>query len=125
MPALIRKAHEAKQAGTGIIVWGTGAPRREFLYVEDCADACVFLMKRYSEAGHINVGSGEDVSILEVTRCEVVGLDAEISHDLAKPDGTPRKLMDVSRLAAAGWTATTTLRDGVARSYDWFLAHAR
>ncbi len=126
MPALIRKAHEAKRAGTGITVWGTGAPKREFLYVDDCADACVFLLQNYSDAGHINVGSGEDVSILELTRlvCDVVGVAAEISHDLTKPDGTPRKLMDVSKLAAAGWTATTPLRDGVIRSYDWFLANA-
>ena len=126
LPALIRKAHEAKRAGTGITVWGTGAPRREFLYVDDCADACVFLMRHYSAAEHINVGSGEDVSILELTRlvCDVVGLDADIAHDLTKPDGTPRKLMDVSRLAAAGWSATTPLRDGIARSYDWFLGHA-
>ena len=125
---MIRRFHEAKAAETpAVVIWGTGSPKREFLYVEDCADACVFLMQNYSDAGHVNVGSGEDVSILELTRlvCDVVGFHGEIAQDLTKPDGTPRKLMDVSKLAAAGWTATTPLRDGVSKAYDWFLAHAR
>lgn len=126
MPALIRKAHEAKLGGAPeIVVWGTGTPRREFLHVDDCADACVHLMKSYSDDGHVNVGSGEDVTILELTRlvCRVVGYEGGIVHDLAKPDGTPRKLMDVSRLAALGWRAQIGLEDGLRDAYAWFLAH--
>lgn len=123
VPALIRKAHEAKTSGENMVVWGSGSPLREFLYVDDCADACVFLMKTYSDAGHVNVGSGEDLSILELARlvCEVVGYDGPIDRDLSKPDGTPRKLMDVGKLKALGWTARTPLREGLASSYRWFL----
>ena len=123
MPALIRKVHMAKQAGGKVSVWGTGAPRREFLYVDDCADACVHLMKTYSDAEHVNMGSGKDIPILDLTRkvMDVLGYDGEIEHDLGKPDGTPRKLMDVSKLAGLGWAATTTLEDGIARSYRAFL----
>ncbi len=124
MPALIRKAHEAKLRGDGhIVVWGTGTPRREFLHADDCADALVFLLKNYSEEGHINVGSGEDVSILELTRlvCEIVGFEGEIVHDLTKPDGAPRKLMSAEKLRGLGWQPSIGLRDGVSSTYQWFL----
>nr|WP_299598463.1 GDP-L-fucose synthase [Sphingomonas bacterium] len=126
MPALIRKAHEAKLRGAeSIEMWGTGSPRREFLYVDDCADACVELMIRYSDDVHVNVGSGEDVTILELTRlvCDVVGFAGEIVHDLTKPDGTPRKLMSADKLAALGWKPRTTLEAGVAETYRWFQAN--
>ena len=122
LPALIRKVAEAKAAGSPVTVWGSGTPRREFLYVDDCADACVHLLKHYSDALPLNVGTGEDLSILELTRLvmRVIGYDAAIEHDLSKPDGTPRKLLDVSRLAALGWTAQTSLEDGIAAAYsDW------
>jgi len=123
MPALIRKVHEAKERGGEVVVWGTGTPRREFLYVDDCADACLHLLKRYSADEHVNVGLGKDISILELTRLvmEVVGYDGPIVHDLTKPDGTPRKLMDVSKLTELGWVARTPLREGITRSYEAFL----
>ena len=124
MPALIRKAHEAKVGHKPeITVWGTGTPRREFLHVDDCADACVHLMKTYSDDGHINVGSGEDITILDLTRlvCRIVGYDGAIVHDLTKPDGTPRKLMSADKLRALGWTPTIGLDDGVADAYRAFL----
>ena len=126
LPALIRKAHEAKMQGDkALVVWGTGTPKREFLHADDCADALVFLLKTYSGHEHINVGSGEEISILELTRlvCEVVGFKGEIVHDLSKPDGTPRKLMDVSRLKSLGWQASIPLEQGVRETYDWFCAH--
>ena len=122
LPALIRKVAEAKAAHAPVVVWGTGAPRREFLYVDDCADACVFLLKHHSDEVPLNIGSGEDLSILELTRLvmQVVGYDGPIEHDLTKPDGTPRKLLDVSRINALGWKARTPLEDGVALAYaDW------
>ncbi len=124
LPALIRKVHEAKASRTPVTVWGSGAPLREFLYVDDCADACVHLMKGYSDSLHINVGSGEEISILELTRLvmDVLGHDAEIVMDPSKPDGTPRKLMDNSRLRAMGWTPAVPLREGIARAYAAFLA---
>jgi GDP-L-fucose synthase len=124
LPALIRKAHEAKLRGDKeIIVWGTGTPRREFLHADDCADALVFLLKHYSEAEHINVGSGEDLSILELTQlvCGVVGFTGEIVHDLSKPDGTPRKLMSADKLRALGWAPKIGLEQGIAETYGWFL----
>ena len=124
LPALIRKAHEAKLADApSITIWGSGTPKREFLFVDDCADACVHMLKTYSGEGHLNVGSGTDLSILELTQivCDVVGYQGEILKDATKPDGTPRKLMDVSKLAALGWSASTDLRDGIARTYRWFL----
>jgi GDP-L-fucose synthase len=124
MPALIRKAHEAKLSGAETItVWGTGTPRREFLHADDCADALVFLLKNYSDSPHVNVGSGEDLSILELTQlvCRVVGYEGRIVHDLSKPDGTPRKLMSNAKLAAMGWKPATELRDGIARAYRWYL----
>lgn len=126
MPALIRKAHEAKLNGAASIgIWGTGTPRREFLHVDDCADALVFLLQTYSAALHVNVGSGEDLSILDLTRlvCEVVGFEGEIVHDLSKPDGTPRKLMSADRLRGMGWAPKTGLRQGIADTYQWFLRH--
>ena len=123
MPALIRKVHEAKAAGGEVVVWGSGTPRREFLYVDDCADACVHLLQHYSDEGHINVGSGSDVSIMDLTRLvmEVVGYDGPVVTDPSKPDGTPRKLLDSARLAALGWQPQTALRDGIAKSYAAFL----
>ena len=124
MPALLRKAHEAKVRGDReIVVWGTGTPRREFLHVDDCADACVHLMTSYSDFEHVNVGSGEDVAILELTRlvCEVVGFEGGIVHDLSKPDGTPRKLMNAAKLRGLGWTPRIALRDGIADTYAAFL----
>lgn len=124
MPALIRKVHEAKTNGGDVMVWGTGTPRREFLYVDDCANACVHLMKHYSDEGHINVGSGEDITILELTQTvmDVLGHNGHVVHDMSKPDGTPRKLMDGAKLRALGWVPTVSLRDGIARSYEAFLA---
>lgn len=126
LPALIRKAHDAKlQGDRELVVWGTGAPRREFLHVDDCADALVFLLKSYSEYEHINVGSGTDVSILELSQivCRIVGFKGDIVHDLSKPDGTPRKLMSAGKLRALGWTPKIGLEDGIARTYAWFLEH--
>lgn len=123
MPALIRKAHEAKLRGDReIVIWGTGTPRREFLHSDDCADALVFLLKNYSGEEHVNVGSGEDITILELTQlvCEVVGFEGKIVHDLSKPDGTPRKLMSADKLRGLGWKPRIALRDGVSASYDWF-----
>ena len=124
MPALIRKVHNAKQAGGAVEVWGTGTPRREFLHVDDCADACVHLLKTYSGDSHVNVGSGSDVSIMELTRMvmEVIGYDGPVITDPSKPDGTPRKLMDSSRLAALGWQSRIGLREGIADAYRHFLA---
>lgn len=124
MPALIRKAHEAKISGASeITVWGTGTPRREFLHVDDCADACVHLMKTYSGESHVNVGSGEDVTILELTRLvsKVVGFKGGISHDLSKPDGTPRKLMSADKLRGLGWSPNIELENGIANAYQAFL----
>ena len=120
LPALIRKAHEAKQRGDAeLIVWGSGTPRREFLYVDDLADACIHLMERGYDGPLVNIGCGEDVTIRELaeTVMSVVGCNAKIAFDSSKPDGTPRKLLDVSRLAALGWRAHTPLRAGVARAY--------
>jgi GDP-L-fucose synthase len=125
LPALIRKAHEAKAAGADhITIWGTGAPLREFMHADDCADACVFLLKRYSDAEPINIGVGEDIAIVDLARlaCGVVGFAGEIRTDPSKPDGTPRKLMDNSRLLALGWAPRIGLEDGVRSAYAAFLA---
>jgi GDP-L-fucose synthase len=125
LPALIRKAHEAKERNDdSLTIWGTGTVRREFLHVDDCADALVFLMQNYSGASHINVGSGEDMTILELTKlvCAVVGFKGRIVHDTTKPDGTPRKLMSGERLKALGWTPRIPLRDGILETYRWYLA---
>jgi GDP-L-fucose synthase len=124
LPALIRKAHEAKISQISkITIWGTGTPRREFLYVDDCADACVFLMKRHSGETHVNIGAGDDISILDLTNlvCKIVGFEGEIAHDLTKPDGTPRKVMNVSKLHQLGWQPKTTLEAGIAQTYQAFL----
>ena len=121
LPALIRKAHEAKVAGADhITIWGTGAPRREFLHADDCADACVFLLKHYSDFEHVNVGSGEDIAILDLARlvCEVVGFTGQIRTDTTKPDGTMRKLMSGDKLKALGWQAKIGLREGVEGVYS-------
>jgi GDP-L-fucose synthase len=121
LPALIRKAHEAKLRGDGeLVVWGSGTPRREFLYVDDLADACVHLMERGYDGPLVNIGCGEDVTISELARMvmDVVGCRANITFDSSKPDGTPRKLLDVSRLTALGWRARTPLREGIARAYE-------
>jgi GDP-L-fucose synthase len=126
IPGLIRRFHEAKQRGDAkVTVWGSGRPMREFLYVEDCADAVVHILKYYSGAEHLNVGTGQDVTIAELaaTIAEVVGFRGRLVWDTSKPDGTPRKLLDVSRLQALGWQARVPLKDGLRRTYDWYLAH--
>lgn len=123
IPALIRKAHEAKLRGDKeMVIWGTGSPRREFLYVDDCADACVHLMKVYSGDSHVNVGSGQDITIKELTKiiCGVVGFAGAINQDLTRPDGTPSKLMSPDRLRALGWSPKISLKDGLASAYQWF-----
>ena len=125
VPALIRKAHEAKVSGAAFMeVWGTGTPKREFLHVDDCADACVHLMKIYSDMQHVNVGSGTDISILDLTKliASIVGFDGNIVQDVSKPDGTPRKLMDTEKLRAMGWSPKIGLEDGLKDAYDSFLA---
>lgn len=125
LPALIRKAHAAKQEGAAALpIWGTGSPLREFLHVDDCADACVFLMKSYSDAGHVNIGSGEEISILDLARlvAQIVGFSGTIETDPTKPDGTPRKLMDSGRLRAMGWAPAIALSDGIAATYRSFQA---
>ena len=124
MPALIRKTHEAKLTGHGeVVVWGSGRPRREFLHVNDCADACIYLMKTYSDETHVNVGYGEDITILELARLvsQVVGFSGKILHDLSKPDGTPRKLMSADRLRSLGWVPKISLKEGVTETYNAFL----
>jgi len=124
LPALIRKAHEAKVNNSpNMTIWGSGAPRREFLHAEDCADACIFLLKNYHDAGHINVGAGTDLTIhdLAATICEIVGYKGEIICDKSMPDGTPRKLMDSSKLQKMGWTPRTRLEDGISSTYQWYL----
>ncbi len=124
LPALIRRFHEARKAGLAeVTAWGTGSPKREFLHVDDLADACTFLLGLENPPDLINVGTGTDVSIRELTEivAEVVGYTGTIAWDSSKPDGTPRKLMDVSRLSALGWTARIPLREGIARTYATFL----
>ncbi|WP_407194085.1 GDP-L-fucose synthase family protein [Bradyrhizobium sp. STM 3566] len=124
--ALIRRFHEAKVSGARtVVVWGTGTPRREFLYVDDMADACVHLMKSYSGAELINVGTGMDITIAEFAHlvADVIGYIGEIHFDTSRPDGTPRKLLDVSRLTNLGWCAATSLHDGLKRTYAAYLSH--
>jgi len=125
LPAMIRRFHEAKLAGvTKVTIWGTGTPRREFLYVDDMAAATVHLMQSYDGEMHVNVGVGDDLSILELARlvAAVVGYTGDIETDPSKPDGTPRKLMDVSKLHALGWRASTPLRSGIEETYRWYKA---
>ena len=126
LPALLRKAHEAKVANArDFTVWGSGTPRRELLHADDLASACLFLLENYDSPEIINVGWGEDITIRELAElvCEIVGFGGEISWDREKPDGTPRKVLDVSKLRDLGWTPKITLRDGIARTYQSFLAH--
>ena len=126
LPAMIRKFHDARLAGrTEVTIWGSGSPRREFLHVDDLADACVFLMQRYSDSSHINVGTGVEVSIAELAEMVkgIVHPSATIVYDTSKPDGSPRKLLDVSRLHALGWRHQTELSEGIKGTYTWFLEH--
>ena len=131
LPALIRKFHDAKAQGrTEVPIWGSGSPRREFLHVDDLADACLFLMRRYDAAEHVNVGTGEDLTIRELAEMvrDIVHPGATLAFDASKPDGTPKKLLDVSRLHALGWRHRIGLREGIESSYRWFLEnhdHAR
>lgn len=125
VPALIRKIHEAKSSGSdSVVIWGTGKPLREFLYVDDCADALIFLMKNYSATGHVNIGSGAEVTIAELARliAMVIGFEGTFEFDSSRPDGTPRKLLDVDRLNKLGWSSDTSLEDGVAKAYQAFLS---
>ncbi len=126
LPALMRKAHEAKLAKSEkMILWGSGTPRREFLYADDCADACVFLLEHYSEGMHINVGSGTDVTIVELAEKirDAVGFEGGLEFDTSRPDGTMRKLMDNQRLLGLGWSPSVSLDSGIQQTYDWFLKH--
>jgi GDP-L-fucose synthase len=127
IPALMRKAHEAKIGGDKVLrIWGSGTPKREFLHVDDAADAMVHLLKKYSGDGHINVGSGEDIAIIDLARlvASVVGFEGEIRNDPSKPDGTPRKLMDVKTLFDNGWRPQYDLESGLTQTYAWFMEHA-
>jgi GDP-L-fucose synthase len=124
LPALIRKFHEAKQQNTPFVeVWGTGTPKREFLYSEDLAEACLFLMENYNENEIVNIGVGDDISIKELAEKvkSIVGYQGEIKFDTSKPDGTPRKLVDVTRINNLGWKASTSLEEGLTKAYNWFL----
>jgi len=124
LPALLRKFHEAKETGhDAVTVWGTGTPLREFLHVDDCAAACAFLMEHYDDPGIVNIGVGHDISILDLAHLvrDIVGFDGELRFDASKPDGTPRKLVDVTKINALGWQAGTELRDGIEATYQWYL----
>jgi GDP-L-fucose synthase len=134
LPALIRKFYEGKVNKTECVeVWGSGEPKREFLYVDDLADACVYILesvdgeKLYDKMGisHLNIGYGEDLSITELADmiAEIVGFTGRISYDSSKPDGTPRKLLDITRLKNLGWSPTLTLHEGIRKSYEWYLEH--
>jgi GDP-L-fucose synthase len=126
LPALLRKAHIAKQERQReLVVWGSGNPRREFLHVDDLAAACVFLLEKYDSPEIINVGCGEDISIRELAEliCDIVGFEGELAWDTTKPDGTPRKLLDVSKIHALGWRHQIGLREGITQNYEWFLAN--
>jgi len=125
LPALIRRFHEARKTGlTEVEVWGTGDARREFLHVDDLADACLFLMDHYSEAGHVNVGTGVDLTIRELAETvrDLVYPGVDLAFDISRPDGMPRKVLDISRLTGLGWTASTGLTEGLASTYEWFTA---
>ena len=126
LPALMRKFHEAKASGAGVVeIWGSGTPRREFLHVDDLADACVFLMKNYSSSDIVNVGWGKDISIGELALLisAVVGFQGQLEFDPSKPDGTPRKLLDTTRMRALGWEPTITLSAGIASTYSWYCSN--
>jgi len=126
LAALLRKAHEAKtRKDRKLIVWGTGKPRREFLHVDDLASACLLLLEKYDSSEIINVGCGDDTSIRELAEliCDVVGFDGELAWDTTKPDGTPQKLLDATKLRALGWKPSIPLQDGIAQTYEWFLAN--
>ncbi len=128
LPALMRKFHEAKESGAqSVQVWGSGSPKREFLHVDDLADACVFLMQHFSEAEIVNIGWGKDISITELASLmkEIVGYSGSIEFDASKPDGTPRKLLDTTRLTSLGWQPSTQLADGIASTYKWFQEGGR
>jgi GDP-L-fucose synthase len=123
LPAFIHKFHRAKVEGRPTVtIWGTGEPRREFLHVDDLADACLFLLEETDRTELVNIGVGEDISIAELARlvADIVGFEGEIERDLSKPDGTPRKLLDVSEMESLGWTASIGLRDGIEQTYEWF-----
>ena len=125
LPALLAKIDEAaREDNSEVVIWGTGAPRREFLHVDDLADACVFLMKSWSDEGPLNIGTGEDVTITELARiiADIVGFTGDLVYDPSKPDGTPRKLLDVSNLAARGWRARIGLKQGIRQTYEWYRA---
>ena len=125
LPALIRKFHEAKLAGKPAVeIWGTGSPKREFLHADDLADACVYLMQHYSDNEIVNIGVGEDIAIKDLALLikDIVGFSGELTFDTSKPDGTPRKLLDVSKLNGLGWKAGISLRDGITQTYQWYLA---
>jgi GDP-L-fucose synthase len=122
----LRKAHEARtRKDRELIVWGSGKPRREFLHVDDLASACLLLLEKYDSPEIINIGCGEDISIRELAEliCDVVAFKGELAWDTTKPDGTPRKLLDITKLRNLGWQPTIPLRDGIAKTYDWFLNH--
>ncbi len=126
LPALMVKTHLAKRSGAAALpVWGTGRPKREFLHVDDLADACVFLMRCYAEEEHVNVGTGVDVSIAELAEmiADIVGFEGTVRYETDKPDGTPRKLLDVSKMRGLGWQAAIDLRAGIETTYAWFLDH--
>ena len=128
LPALMRKFHEANRSGAGQVeVWGSGTPRREFLHVDDMADACLFVMRQTGFTQMLNIGTGSDVSIAELAglMAKVVGFDGELLFDRSRPDGTPRKLQDVTRLAQLGWRAGISLEQGVAQTYQWFVENER
>ena len=128
LPALIRKVHEAKASGArSVSVWGTGTPRREFLHVDDLADACLFLLKNYDSPEIVNIGCGEDVSIRELAETirETWGFDGDLVFDTSKPDGTPRKLLNIEKIRSLGWTPRIPLREGILDAYAWFLQSAR
>jgi len=124
VPALLVKAHAAKaSAGAEIIVWGSGTPRRELMYVDDLADALVFLLKHYSDEPHVNIGTGSDITIRELaeTVAQIVGVPGKLRFDPSKPDGTPRKLLDITKMTKLGWASSTSLREGLKKTYHWFL----
>ena len=127
LPALIRRFHEAKDTHEAPTLWGTGSPRREFLHVDDCAEACLVLMGRHSGEDIVNVGAGKDIPIAELATlvAEVVGYKEEIRWDRTKPDGTPRKLLDCRRMIALGWTPRVSLQEGIGRTYRWYVEQKR